>query len=61
LVTDLPLIGRKKLLEQTIKEIDRLSISRYIENNGIALYQVAEQQKLEGMKKVMERFTFHDL
>jgi len=49
LVTDLPLIERKKLLEQNVKEIDRFAISRYIENNGIALYNVAEQQKLEGV------------
>ena len=49
LVTDLPLIERKKLLEKTIKEMDRFAISRYIENKGKALYQVAESQKLEGI------------
>ena len=49
LVTDLPLIERKKLLEKTIKEMDRFAISRYIEGKGKALYQVAESQKLEGI------------
>jgi bifunctional non-homologous end joining protein LigD len=49
LVTDLPLIERKKLLEKTINEMDRFAISRYLETNGKALYQVAEQQKLEGI------------
>ncbi|WP_343749094.1 hypothetical protein [Metaclostridioides mangenotii] len=49
LVIDLPLIKRKKLLEKTINEMDRFAISRYIETNGKALYQVAEQQKLEGI------------
>ncbi len=29
--------------------MDRFAISRYIETNGKALYQVAEQQKLEGV------------
>lgn len=49
LVTDLPLLERKKLLEKTVKEMDRFAISRYIENKGKALYQVAESQKLEGI------------
>jgi bifunctional non-homologous end joining protein LigD len=60
LVTDLPLIERKKLLEQNVKEIDRFAISRYIENNGIALYNVAEQQKLEGVvaKEKSSKYCF---
>ncbi len=49
LVTDLPLSERKKLLEKTVNEMDRFEISRYIEEKGKALYQVAEQQKLEGI------------
>ncbi len=49
LVTDLPLLERKKLLQKTVKEMDRFAISRYIENKGKALYQVAESQKLEGI------------
>lgn len=49
LVTDCTLMERKKLLEKTVNEIDRFAISRYIEKNGITLYQVAKQQKLEGI------------
>ncbi|MCR1955738.1 hypothetical protein NSA24_13115 [Clostridioides mangenotii] len=43
------MLERKKLLQKTVKEMDRFAISRYIENKGKALYQVAESQKLEGI------------
>lgn len=49
LVTDLPILERKKLLDKSIEEIDRLAISRFIENNGKVLYKLAEEQKLEGI------------
>ena len=49
LTTDLDLIKRKKLLEKIVKENDRIAISRYIENNGIKLFELAKQQKLEGI------------
>jgi len=49
-VTDLPLTERKKLLQQAVaRESDRFAVSRYIEEHGIAFYQLAEQQKLEGI------------
>lgn len=49
-VTDLPLTKRKKLLQQAVSsESDRFAVSRYIEEHGIAFYQLAEQQKLEGI------------
>lgn len=49
-VTDLPLIERKKLLQKAVPaESARFAISRYIENCGIAFYQLAEQQDLEGI------------
>ncbi|WP_304340693.1 RNA ligase family protein [Metaclostridioides mangenotii] len=49
LTTDLDLIKRKKILEKTVKENDRIAISRYIENNGVKLFELAKQQKLEGI------------
>lgn len=50
LVTDLPLTERKKLLESVIKEESaRFARSRYIEGQGIAFYQLAEAQDLEGI------------
>ena len=49
LVTDLPLIERKKLLDEVISETDILSKSRYVETNGIAMYKFAEDYNLEGV------------
>lgn len=49
-ITDLPLTERKELLQKVIStESSLLAISRYIENNGTAFYQLAEQQDLEGI------------
>lgn len=49
-LTLLPLIERKKYLKQAITtETARLAISRYIPNQGIPLYHLAEQQNLEGI------------
>ena len=49
-VTDLPLIERKRLLQEVVmEESPRLAISRHIEDRGIAFYQLAEEQKLEGI------------
>ena len=46
----LPLTERKRLLEEVIHtESARLARSRYIEQNGIAFYRLAEQQELEGI------------
>lgn len=49
-VTDLPLVERKKLLESVItEESARFARSRHIEGQGIAFYQLAEAQDLEGI------------
>lgn len=48
-VTDLSLMERKELLKKVIKENERIAISRYIEEKGIALYNAAEQNHLEGI------------
>ncbi|EXG87874.1 ATP-dependent DNA ligase family protein,ATP-dependent DNA ligase family protein [Clostridium sp. ASBs410] len=48
-VTDLPLMERKKLLDEVISESDILSKSRYIETDGIAMYKFAEDFNLEGV------------
>ena len=48
-VIDQPLMKRKQLLEKTVRENDRLSISRYIETNGIALFELTKQRGLEGI------------
>lgn len=48
-LTGLPLMERKNILEQTITETPSLAVSRYIEKDGLALYQAAEQRGLEGI------------
>ena len=40
---------RKKLLNKAVKENDRLSISRYIETNGIELFALTKERGLEGI------------
>ena len=49
LITDQPLLNRKKLLEETVNENVKLVISRYISEQGIELYQLAKKQNLEGV------------
>lgn len=44
-----PLMERKQKLTDLITESPRLAVSRYVEQNGIALYQVADEAKLEGV------------
>lgn len=47
-VTDLPLIERKELLQKAVKSEDsRFAVSRFIEKNGIAFYNLAKQKELE--------------
>lgn len=48
-ITRKPLIERKKLLDKLIKENDRINISRYIEKEGIKLFELTTQQQLEGI------------
>ena len=43
------LMQRKDVLQRLVTENNRIAVSRYIEENGIALYQAAEQRELEGI------------
>lgn len=45
----LPLMERKKILEGVIEETARISVSRYVEQSGKLLFELAKQQKLEGI------------
>ena len=45
-VTDMLLMERKELLSKVVKENNLLSVSRYIEEKGTALYEAAAQQEL---------------
>ena len=43
------LMQRKRLLQNTIIENARLAVSRYIEERGMEFYELAKQQKLDGI------------
>ena len=45
----LPLMERKKWLAEVVRENERLALSRYIMGRGLALYELAEKQELEGV------------
>ena len=49
LVTSMPLMKRKELLQETITESDRLALTRFISTNGEALYKAAADKGLEGI------------
>lgn len=46
---DQPLEERKTILNQIAKENDRIAVSKLIENNGIALFNLTKIQGLEGV------------
>ncbi len=48
-LTSRPLLERKKLLQKTVKEDERLAVSRFVEGQGVALFDVAKAQNLEGI------------
>ena len=48
-VMDLSVIERKKLLDKCLKENERVAISRYVEENGKALFDFTTEQGLEGI------------
>ncbi len=48
-ITDLSLMARKELLYKTINENGLLAISRHIERDGVAFFELAKAQNLEGI------------
>lgn len=48
-LTMLPLMERKKYLAEAVKESERMAISRCVQEKGIAVYEIAERQALEGI------------
>ena len=46
---NMPLIERKQILQNTVKENNRIIISRHIEEYGIQLFNMAKENKLEGI------------
>lgn len=48
-ITDRPLMERKKIMENNLNEANGLSISRYIEREGIKFFELAKSRGLEGI------------
>lgn len=48
-IVNLPLMDRKYILHETVTENNILSISRFIENDGISLFNLAKQHGMEGV------------
>lgn len=44
-----PLLERKKLLKEVVEENQKITYSRYIEYDGIALYELTKEKNLEGI------------
>ena len=48
-LVDLPLIERKAILKESVKEGSHIVINDYVEDKGEQFYQAVLQQDLEGM------------
>ncbi len=59
-VVELPLIERKKLLSDVVSECEAISVSKYIDTNGMALFNLAKKHELEGVvgKKKLSQYWF---
>lgn len=49
MITSLPLMDRKQILQNTVKENERISVSRFISTRGVEFFRLAKQQGLEGI------------
>lgn len=58
-LTDKPLMERKKILSEKVKEGNGLNISRYIEKKGIAFFELAKKQELEGIVAKKKDGLYH--
>ena len=58
-LTEKPLMERKKILSQAVREGNNLTISRYIERNGIAFFELAKAQELEGIVAKRKDGLYH--
>ncbi len=58
-LTDKPLMERKAILQEKVREGNGLSISRYIEEQGIAFFNLAKEQDLEGIVAKKKDGLYH--
>lgn len=58
-LTDKPLMERKAILQEKVSEGNGLSNSRYIEEQGIAFFNLAKEQDLEGIVAKKKDGLYH--
>lgn len=58
-LTNKPLTERKEILNKTVTEGHGLSVSRYIEKNGKDFFELAKQEKLEGIVAKKKDGLYH--
>lgn len=58
-LTDMPLMERKSVLKRVVTEGHNLSISRYIEERGVAFFELAKKQELEGIVAKRKDGLYH--
>ena len=58
-LTDKPLMERKKILSESVSEGNNLTISRHIEKNGVAFFELAKSQGLEGIVAKRKDGLYH--
>lgn len=56
---DTPLLGRKKILQELVRENERIAVSRYIPEKGTELFKLTVDKQLEGVvAKRVDSFYF---
>lgn len=58
-LTDSPQMKRKDILSKAVTEGHNLSISRFIEKNGIAFFELAKKEELEGIVAKRKDGLYH--
>ena len=58
-LTDKPLMERKTILSKAVNEGNNLSVSRWIEKNGVAFFELAKKEDLEGIVAKKKDGLYH--
>lgn len=58
-LTDKPLMERKEILSKAVTEGHNLSVSRWIEKNGVAFFELAKKENLEGIVAKKKDGLYH--
>ena len=58
-LTDKPLMERKEILSKAVTEGHNLSVSRWIEKNGVAFFELAKKESLEGIVAKKKDGLYH--